>query len=90
MAAEKRPAPEGLGASQIVKRQRPESGLGSHSALTLSNGTARNGAVALSVSHILMFRYTEGAKYLEKELDADQDDVYRDCILEQDLHRYWS
>ena len=57
MAAEKRPASEGLGASQIVKRQRPESGVGSHSALTLSNGTARNGTIALAVSHMLIFRY---------------------------------
>lgn len=52
MSLDKRPAPDGLGASQIVKRQRSDADMGSSSAMTLSTGTARNSSLTLAVSYL--------------------------------------
>ena len=51
MSAEKRPASNAFGSTQmVVKRQKSDANLGSGSAVTVVNGTATNGALIQSVS----------------------------------------
>ena len=51
MSAEKRPASNAFGSTQmVVKRQKSDANLGNGSAVTVVNGTAANGALIQSVS----------------------------------------
>jgi Prp8 binding protein len=50
MAAEKRPAADVFGSSQLVKRQKSDANLGGSSAVVLANGTGQNGALVQGVS----------------------------------------
>ena len=52
MAAEKRPASNVFGTSQmVVKRQKSGANLGDRNAVTLANGSRANGALVQSVSN---------------------------------------
>jgi len=51
MAAEKRPAPDNFGSSQlVVKRQKSDANLGNGTAVAVVGGSAQNGALIQSVN----------------------------------------
>jgi hypothetical protein len=51
MSREKRPAKDAFGSSQLVKRSKADANLGASSAVAVSNGTGKNGALIQAVSH---------------------------------------
>ena len=56
MSAEKRPASDAFGSSQmVVKRQKSDANLGRGNAIALSNGSAGNGALIQAVRVWLNF-----------------------------------
>ena len=58
MAAEKRPASNVFGTSQmVVKRQKSDANLGGGSPVTLANGTGANGTLIQSVCGAVAFYY---------------------------------
>lgn len=63
MAAEKRPASNSFGESQIVKRQRSDVDFGTTNAVALGNGTPQNGTLTQTVRpHIVAARWSFRAK----------------------------
>lgn len=51
MSAEKRPAADSFGSTQLVKRAKPDANTNGSSALTVANGSAQNGALMHAVGH---------------------------------------
>ena len=60
MAAEKRPASNSFGESQIVKRQRSDADFHATNAVAVGNGTAHNGTLMRTVRlHHVAARHTD-------------------------------
>jgi len=73
MSAEKRPAADSFGSSQLVKRQKSDANLGNGSSVAVVNGAAQHGALIQAVCNVLLISHVSQAElnYGEKETWAD-------------------
>jgi hypothetical protein len=73
MSAEKRPAADSFGSSQLVKRQKSDANLGNSSSVAVVNGAAQHGALIQAVCNVLLISRIPQAElnYGEKETWAD-------------------
>jgi len=54
MSAEKRPAADSFGSSQLVKRQKSDANLGNSSPVAVVNSAAQHGALIQAVCNVLL------------------------------------